>query len=131
MFDVLPLRVIPPLIMGIIIYPMVGLVSDRPEFYSFLFVLVLFNLTTASLCLLIGILCSDSSVASLLGSLIMLFGLLFSGPLLNNGMAHLFYSTCTDTLQRRYLQHCTGYNDCQFSTTPSRRFWSTKYVISH
>ena len=83
LFDIIPLRVIPPIFIGIIVYPMTGLVPGRGEFFSFLLILVLFNLTAAALCLLIGILFTDPSVASLLGSLIMLFGLLFSGPLLN------------------------------------------------
>lgn len=83
LFDIIPLRVMPPIIMGCIIYPLVGLVPGVREFLSFILVLVLFNLTSAAICLVIGIIFSNLSIASLFGSLIMLFGLLFSGPLLN------------------------------------------------
>lgn len=71
--------------MGVIIYHMVGLVNGVPEFFKFLLVLVLFNLTAASICLCIGILFKEIGVASLLSSLVMLFSMLFGGLLLNKG----------------------------------------------
>jgi ABC-type multidrug transport system ATPase subunit/ABC-type multidrug transport system permease subunit len=83
-FDIVPLRIIPPIIMGSIIYPMTGLVPDWPHFLKFILVLVLFNLAAAGICLFIGIVCKDQSVASLIGSLVMLFSLLFAGLLLNH-----------------------------------------------
>ncbi|KAK7739860.1 FAD-dependent urate hydroxylase [Cytospora paraplurivora] len=83
LFDIIPLRIIPPILMGIIIYPMTGLKADAAHFFVFLLVLVLFNLAAASICLFIGIVCRDSSVANLIGSLVMLFSLLFAGLLLN------------------------------------------------
>jgi hypothetical protein len=52
-------------------------------------VLVLFNLAAAAICLFIGIVCRDQGVANLIGSLVMLFSLLFAGLLLNHGMSHL------------------------------------------
>jgi len=88
-FDVLPLRVLPPVIMGIIIYPMVGLVESWAEFGCFILVLVIFNLTAAAICLFIGIVFEESGVANLIGSLVMLFSLLFAGLLLNHGTSHL------------------------------------------
>ncbi|KAK9416327.1 hypothetical protein SUNI508_01744 [Seiridium unicorne] len=84
LFDIVPLRIIPPIIMGIIIYPMTGLIPDGPHFFIFMLVLVLFNLAAAAICLFIGIVCKDSSVANLIGSLVMLFSLLFAGLLLNH-----------------------------------------------
>ncbi|KAL7274773.1 FAD-dependent urate hydroxylase [Rhizina undulata] len=83
-FDIVPLRIIPPVIMGTILYPMVGLVTEWPEFFKFLLVLVLFNLAAAAICLFIGIVLKDSSLANLVGSLVMLFSLLFAGLLLNH-----------------------------------------------
>lgn len=83
LFDIIPLRIIPPILMGIIIYPMTGLKADAAHFFIFLLVLVLFNLAAAAICLFIGIVCKDSSVANLIGSLVMLFSLLFAGLLLN------------------------------------------------
>jgi ATP-binding cassette subfamily G (WHITE) protein 2 len=83
-FDIVPLRIIPPIIMGSIIYPMTGLVPDWTHFFKFVLVLVLFNLAAAGICLFIGIVCKDSGVANLIGSLVMLFSLLFAGLLLNH-----------------------------------------------
>ena len=83
-FDIVPLRIIPPIIMGSILYPMTGLVADAPHFFKFVLVLVLFNLAAAAICLFIGIVCKNQGVASLIGSLVMLFSLLFAGLLLNH-----------------------------------------------
>ncbi|KAK8072722.1 ABC-2 type transporter [Apiospora saccharicola] len=84
LFDVVPLRIIPPILMGIIIYPMTGLVADAQHFFTFILILVLFNMAAAAICLFIGIVCKDGSVANLVGSLVMLFSLLFAGLLLNH-----------------------------------------------
>lgn len=84
LFDIIPLRIIPPILMGAIIYPMTGLIPDAPHFFTFMLVLVLFNLAAAAICLFIGIVCKDGSVANLIGSLVMLFSLLFAGLLLNH-----------------------------------------------
>ena len=83
-FDIIPLRIIPPIIMGAIIYPMVGLVPEWPQFLKFTLVLVLFNLSAAAVCLFIGIVFKEASVANLVGSLVMLFSLLLAGLLLNH-----------------------------------------------
>jgi ABC-type multidrug transport system ATPase subunit/ABC-type multidrug transport system permease subunit len=83
-FDIVPLRIIPPIIMGAIVYPMVGLVPDAAHFFKFILILVLFNLAAAAICLFIGIVCKDHGVANLIGSLVMLFSLLFAGLLLNH-----------------------------------------------
>jgi len=84
LFDIVPLRIIPPIIMAMILYPMVGLVAQWPEFFKFLLVLVLFNLAASAICLFIGIVCKDNSLGNLIGSLVMLFSLLFAGLLLNH-----------------------------------------------
>ncbi|KAI1329767.1 hypothetical protein F5Y16DRAFT_81260 [Xylariaceae sp. FL0255] len=84
LFDIIPLRIIPPILMGAIIYPMTGLIPDAPHFFTFMLTLVLFNLAAAGICLFIGIVCKDGGVANLIGSLVMLFSLLFAGFLLNH-----------------------------------------------
>ena len=84
LFDIIPLRIVPPIIMGSIIYPMTGLVPDSVHFFKFMLVLILFNLAAAAVCLFIGILCKNGGVANLIGSLVMLFSLLFAGFLLNH-----------------------------------------------
>ncbi|KAK3945464.1 hypothetical protein QBC46DRAFT_118017 [Diplogelasinospora grovesii] len=84
LFDIVPLRIIPPILLGAIIYPMTGLVAETGKFFVFMLVLVLFNLAAAAICLFIGIVCKDAGVANLIGSLVMLFSLLFAGLLLNH-----------------------------------------------
>jgi ABC-type multidrug transport system ATPase subunit/ABC-type multidrug transport system permease subunit len=84
LFDIVPLRIIPPILLGAIIYPMTGLKAETGHFFIFILVLVLFNLAAAGICLFIGIVCKDNGVANLIGSLVMLFSLLFAGFLLNH-----------------------------------------------
>jgi len=88
LFDILPLRVVPPLVFGGIVYGLIGLVPTVAEFWKFLLTLVLFNLTTASVILLLSIAFSSTSVASLVGTLVMLFNLLFTGLLINRETVH-------------------------------------------
>jgi hypothetical protein len=83
LFDILPLRLIPPIILGAIVYPMTGLIPAWPEFLKFILFLVLFNLAAAAIFLFIGIVFRNSGVANLIGILVMLFSLLFSGFFLN------------------------------------------------
>lgn len=85
MFDIVPLRVIPPMLMGLIIYNMVGLVEGWTEFGKFFLVLVLFNIVASGVCLMIGIIFETVGVANLMSSLVMLFSMLFGGLLLNKG----------------------------------------------
>ena len=58
---------------GGIVYGLVGLVPTVPGFWKFILTLVLFNLTTASVVLWLSIAFASVSVASLVGTLIMLF----------------------------------------------------------
>ena len=73
LFDTIPLRVVPPFILGAIIYKPVGLVPSVPEFWKLILILVLFNLVASSAVFLISIVVADTGVANLLGSLVMLF----------------------------------------------------------
>lgn len=84
LFDIVPLRIIPPILLGAIVYPMTGLYPELGKFFIFMLVLVLFNFAAAGVCLFIGIVCKDAGVANLIGSLVMLFSLLFAGLLLNH-----------------------------------------------
>ncbi|PPQ92595.1 hypothetical protein CVT25_007287 [Psilocybe cyanescens] len=83
LFDILPLRLIPPMMFGGIVYGLVGLVPAVAIFWKFMLTLVLFNLTTASVVLWLSIAFANVNVASLVGTLIMLFNLLFTGLLIN------------------------------------------------
>ena len=63
---------------------MVGLRSESLLFlFKFLQVIVLFNMSAASLCLMIGIIFKDASIASLMAILNLLFQMLFGGFLVN------------------------------------------------
>ncbi|KAL4246441.1 ABC transporter domain-containing protein [Abortiporus biennis] len=83
LFDILPLRVVPPLVFGGIVYPLIGFVPETATFWKFMLTLVLFNLTTASVVLMLSIAFANVSVGSLVGTLVMLFNLLFTGLLIN------------------------------------------------
>lgn len=83
-FDVVPLRIIPPIITGCILYPMTGLVPSASHFFTFLLLLVLFSLAATSITLFLSILLRDLSLSSLISTLVMLFSLLFAGLLLNH-----------------------------------------------
>ncbi|KAJ3330156.1 hypothetical protein HDU76_006308 [Blyttiomyces sp. JEL0837] len=85
-FDMVPLRVVPPVILGLICYHMIGLRSEDAIFLGkFLLVLILFNLTAAACCMALSIVFWDASVATLIATLVMLFEMLFGGLLLNKG----------------------------------------------
>ena len=73
LFDILPLRIVPPMLFGGIVYGLVGFVPTVAAFWKFLLTLVLFNLTTASAVLLIAVACESTSVANFAGTLVMLF----------------------------------------------------------
>ncbi|KZS92538.1 hypothetical protein SISNIDRAFT_486560 [Sistotremastrum niveocremeum HHB9708] len=83
LFDLVPLRIVPSLVYGGLIYGLLGLVPRVAEFWKFMLTLVLFNLTTATLILLLSVAISNTSVASLVGTLVMLYNLLFTGLLIN------------------------------------------------
>lgn len=73
LFDLLPLRIIPPFILGAIIYRPVGLVPALAEFWKLVLILVMFNLSASSVIFFISIVISNTGVANLVGSLVMLF----------------------------------------------------------
>jgi hypothetical protein len=73
LFDILPLRVVPPIMFGGIVYGFVGLVPTVASFWKFMLILVLFNLTTAVVVLFLSIAIASTSVAGLAGTLVMLF----------------------------------------------------------
>ncbi|RKP27887.1 LOW QUALITY PROTEIN: hypothetical protein SYNPS1DRAFT_32331 [Syncephalis pseudoplumigaleata] len=101
LFDIIPLRVMPPILLGLVVYHMVGLVPGIGHFAKFLLVLVIFNLTAASICLLLGVLFRDISIANLLASLVMLFSMLFGGLLLNKESIPVYL---------RWLKHLSFFN---------------------
>jgi len=79
-------------VFGGIVYHLVGLVPTVPAFWKFLLTLVLFNLTTASAVLFLSVAFADTGVASLVGTLVMLFNLLFTGLLVNRDSVPDYFS---------------------------------------
>ncbi|KAI8880915.1 hypothetical protein K501DRAFT_286647 [Backusella circina FSU 941] len=79
LFDIVPLRILPPLVMGAISYYMIGLNHHLLTFGKFLLVLVLFNLSAAGLCLCFATAFKNLSAANLLANLVILFSMLFGG----------------------------------------------------
>ncbi|CAG8596413.1 4749_t:CDS:10 [Funneliformis mosseae] len=122
LFDIIPLRVIPPILMGVIIYHMVGLVDGTAEFFKFLLVLILFNLTAASICLCIGILFKEMGVASLLSSLVMLFSMLFGGLLLNKDSIPEYLSWLKDLSFFNYAFEALIVNEVVYLTLTEEKF---------
>lgn len=122
-FDIVPLRLIPPIIMGMIVYPMTGLIAAWPEFLHFMLVLVLFNLAAATICLFIGIIIRDGGVANLVGSLVMLFSLLFAGLLLNHDAipkSALWLQSVSFFLGSLKSKPLLTWTSCRFSITDSK-----------
>ncbi|KAJ2698789.1 FAD-dependent urate hydroxylase [Coemansia sp. IMI 209128] len=82
-FDLIPLRVVPPMLLTLIAYPMTGMAATLSQFVKFFSTLVLFNLTVASQMFFIGLLAEELVVSNFLASIMLLFSLLFGGLILN------------------------------------------------
>lgn len=81
--DMLPMRVVPPLLLGGIAYYMIGLNPGAGHFLWLLLTLVLVCIVAASLCMVISAGTPSLSVGNLIAILLMLFFLLFGGFLVN------------------------------------------------
>ncbi|KAG0010685.1 hypothetical protein BGZ80_001261, partial [Entomortierella chlamydospora] len=84
-FDLIPLRIVPAILLGCISYFMIGLSAVVETFFKFLLILVLFNISTAMFCLVIAAGVRATGVASLASSIVMLFMMLFGGFMINSG----------------------------------------------
>ncbi|ODQ78705.1 hypothetical protein BABINDRAFT_38664 [Babjeviella inositovora NRRL Y-12698] len=81
--DVLPLRIIPPMLLLIIAYPLAGLNMEANALPKALLIIVMFNLSCAMEILIIGILVKDPGSSTMVGVLTLLFSLLFAGLFVN------------------------------------------------
>lgn len=82
--DLIPLRVLPPIILLSILYPLVGLTMKNNGFLKALSVLILFNVAVAIEVLIIGILIKEPGTSTILAVLILLFSMLFAGLFINS-----------------------------------------------
>ncbi|CAI4290188.1 BAF_collapsed_G0005650.mRNA.1.CDS.1 [Saccharomyces cerevisiae] len=83
MSEVVPLRVVPPILLSLIVYPMTGLNMKDNAFFKCIGILILFNLGISLEILTIGIIFEDLNNSIILSVLVLLGSLLFSGLFIN------------------------------------------------
>jgi hypothetical protein len=81
--DLIPMRVIPPLAFGGIIYYMIGLNTMQDRFLIFMIGIVLVNLVATTSCFTISAAVNTTAQANLAASLYFVFSILFGGLLFN------------------------------------------------
>jgi ABC-type multidrug transport system ATPase subunit len=79
LFDVVPLRIIPTIIVSTITYWMAGLAPHPTNFFKFLLILVLFTIAMTIFNFLLGASISNGGLALLLGALTGLYQMTFAG----------------------------------------------------
>ncbi|KAI3404568.2 ADP1 [Candida oxycetoniae] len=82
--DIIPLRVLPPILLISIAYPMVGLSMQHNAFLKSILVLVFFNVAVAVEMLIVGILVKEPGTSTMIGVLLLLLSLLFAGLFINS-----------------------------------------------
>jgi len=82
--DMIPLRVLPPVVFGCIAYWMMGLNEDFVRFALFLLILILVNIVATAACFVISAAVNTIGQANLIASLYFIFCMLFGGLFLNN-----------------------------------------------
>jgi len=84
LFDLLPMRVLPPFFFGFFSYGMIGLnEGGQLNLLKFVFVLILTNIVATCLCMAVGAANRNVSAANMVASLCFLLAILFGGFLLN------------------------------------------------
>ncbi|CAD7697824.1 unnamed protein product [Ostreobium quekettii] len=88
-FDLIPLRVIPPIFFGLFSYWMIGL-HERCALciVAFIGLLVMINMVASLMSMMIGAATPSNSVANAVGSLVIMVSLLFGGFLVNKDEIH-------------------------------------------
>ncbi|KZV99169.1 hypothetical protein EXIGLDRAFT_699586 [Exidia glandulosa HHB12029] len=79
LFDVIPLRILPTIIVSTITYWMAGLAHDAAHFFKFLLVLVLYSICMTLFNFLLACIFSNGGVAILLSALTCLYQMTFAG----------------------------------------------------
>ncbi|KAJ1548636.1 hypothetical protein HK405_001545, partial [Cladochytrium tenue] len=82
-FDIIPLRILPAIILGAIAFFMIGFTSGTDHFTKYMAILILFAAEIGLLCLFFAIIISDVGSATLYGSIVILFKMLLGGLLIN------------------------------------------------
>lgn len=82
-YDLLFMRVLPPVLLTAIAYPAMGLRGGLGHSTAFCGALMLCNVAAAAMNMAIGAACSSTSIANMLGSLAVMINLLFGGLLMS------------------------------------------------
>jgi len=82
--DILPLRIIPPVMFSLIIYQMTGLQDDPVKFIIFMMLMILTNVVAGSFCLAISALSVNVGQANFISVIFLIAFMLFGGLLLSN-----------------------------------------------
>ncbi|TXT15843.1 hypothetical protein VHUM_00346 [Vanrija humicola] len=83
LFDIIPLRLVPAAILGVVVYWMVGLAPSAARFFKFLLILLEFCLSTTLYNFMLAACFSHAGVAILLSSLYNLFLMTYAGFFVN------------------------------------------------
>ncbi|KAH7890070.1 ABC-2 type transporter-domain-containing protein [Phlebopus sp. FC_14] len=83
LFDVIPLRILPTIIVSTITYWMAGLAPDAAHFFKFLFILVLYTLVMTLFNFLLATLFRNGGIAILISALTALYQMTFAGFFVN------------------------------------------------
>ena len=82
--DIIPLRVIPPVIITIVVYPLVGLnMMETNMIWRCILILILFNCGISMEIMTVGIVFHDLNNSIIVSVVILLFSILFSGLFIN------------------------------------------------
>lgn len=84
LFDIIPLRIFPPIIMGAICYYLIGLRhTSVSHFFWFILIMILFNIVSGAMCIAIGAIAPSVAAGNVTATLFILSSALFGGFLLN------------------------------------------------
>lgn len=100
-FDLLPLRVIPPILMASCAYFLIGLRGGWEHFLWFVLILVLFNVVSGAMCIMIGSIAPSVASGNIMATTFILVGSLFAGHLLNKDSIPIWLS---------WLKYCSVWN---------------------
>ncbi len=92
LFDLIPLRIVPSIVMGTICYFMVGLKSGFYHYAWFIVIITLVNCVSSLICIALSSLSSNMGLVSVLFIYGQLFGTLFGGLFINNHSSSVYTS---------------------------------------
>lgn len=83
LFDIIPLRVLPPILFSTCAYWMIGLRPGIEFFATFVAFTVMFNIVVGGICLVIGVVCPNVALSNIIALAANLYFMLFGGFLIN------------------------------------------------